>query len=383
MTAQPSPQQLMAMNDQARAILIDRSVDSWQPTATQALSGTIPGQVVNFQLRNIGLLKRIIIEITGTFVRSAAETHTLQAWGPANILSNVTLTDYNSQNRIQTSGWHLFLAATARRQLVWGGALTNDSPVDIGNNMDVIKCPASVTTVQPFRMYYEVPVAYGDFDLRGAMFMNVINANAQLQMTVNPNFSVSSTGNGVLAVYKSSSTDIGTVASMTIRIHQNYLDQIPKDRNNNPILPVMDLSKMYQLQNTALTGLSANQDFPVPYANGRSYLSTAIIYDDAGTLTAGTNVNYLAMTAANNLNFINTNPWVNALLTRQIISDDFPNATYYIDHRKQPINTLNYGNIQTTFNPASVAGATSQLLVGWEFFSDINQIVAASSLPAG
>lgn len=379
---QMSAQQMQDMNNTYRSIVLGRAVDCWLPIFSQTITTNIPGTVINVPLRNVGLLKRVVIELNGSVVQGAAETQTASPWSIANILSGVVLQDFNSQNRIQTTGWHLHAAASFRRQSAFGAAFTNDSPMQFGNNVVVIRSPSSFTTTQIFRMYFEVPLAYGDYDLRGAMYMGVVNATANLQMTINPTFFVPSTGDNALAAYKSSTAQAGVISTLTIQVHQNYLDQIPTFDNGNPILPFLDLSKMYQLQNTAFSGFTASQDFPIPYANGRNYLSTMLMYDNVG-LNAGTDVNYFALTAANNLQFIKWSPNMTSLMARQIMGDDFPTGSYYFDHRKQPINTLNYGNMQLIVNPSSVISAASQFLVGWEFFADINQLVTASSLSAG
>src|SRR5690606_15860327 len=112
-----------------------------------------------------------------------------------------------------TTGWHLHALATARRAGAFGAAFTNDSPVSMGSNFEVIHAPAAVTTEDEIRMFYEIPVCYSDNDLRGAIYANVVNAQGQLQLTVNPNLVVGSGGSGVLAAYKSSSaSDLGTIS---------------------------------------------------------------------------------------------------------------------------------------------------------------------------
>jgi len=58
------------------------------PVYQATLTGTLPGQVVNVPIRNVGLLKRSKF----SFAQGAAETQTLTPNGLANLFSNVTLT---------------------------------------------------------------------------------------------------------------------------------------------------------------------------------------------------------------------------------------------------------------------------------------------------
>jgi len=384
MNAPVKQKDVQEMNMMARGLVLDRAIDMWQSIYTASLSGDPRNQVINVPVRNVGLIKRFIIEITGNIAQSAAETLTRTPLGISNALSNITFTDLSNQTRINTSGWHMHMLATARRQMAFGAAFTNDSPMAMGNNFNTIAAPASVTTVQPFRMFYEVPLSYGDMDLRGAIYANVVNATMNLQMTVNPNFVTASGANPTLGVYSSSAAGTGVISGFTINVYQNYLDQLPVAQNG-PILPLLDLSTAYLLNNTVATGISQGQDFAIPYANFRNFMSTFALYDNFGSASAvGTDINYWSIQSANYTNIIKVDPWLSSLLTRQIISDDFPAAAgrsiYYFDHRRKPINTVQYGNMQLIANPAQVQASTSQMLVGYEALAIINQITQAGSL---
>jgi hypothetical protein len=213
----------------ARNLILQNSQDMIVPIYTATLTGTLPGQVVNVPVRNVGLLKRFFIEIKFSFAQGAAETQTLTPNGLANTLSNVTFSDLSNQSRVNTSGLFLHYLATARRQCAFGAAFTNDSPTGIGSNFSIIKAPSSVTTAQPCSMFYEVPIAYGDMDLRGSIYSSVVNATMNLQFTVNPNFSVGSTSDKTLAAYQSSTAQVGVLSAMTVTVYQNFLDQLPPD----------------------------------------------------------------------------------------------------------------------------------------------------------
>lgn len=379
-----------AENMMARQLVLQRSVNRWTQIFQRPFTtGNILGNVVNVPLRNVGLVKRYYVRVDMTFARGAAETQTLTSFGPANTLSQIILTDLANNNRIQTSGWHLFTMSTVRKRLltgvspVFGGAFTNDSPVDFGNNFNVISAPASVSSnaTQTLRVWYEVPVAYSDYDLRGAIFANVVNATFNLQLTINPQFSVASTADGTLAVYKSSTADLIVPSLCTVTVYANYLDQLPMGQNG-PILPLLDLGTAYLLNNTFQTGFTQGQDYPITYANFRDFLSTTVILDQNGTLNPGTDVNYFALQSANYTRIWEADPILATLWARNILMDDPPAGVYYFDSRERPINTDQYGNMELVINPSTATGNTVAY-IGYEQMAIINQVTQAGSLAAG
>lgn len=375
----------MQANEAARNIVLSAGVNMTQQIFTQQIAAAnVRSTVLNVPIRQVGLIKRFYVQCKGAIVQAAAETLTRTAFAGANIFSQIVFNDLSNNVRINTTGWHMHLVATARRQMPFGAAYTTDSPVLIGSNFVVNTIPSPVTTTQNFSWFYEIPISYSDFDLRGSIYAAVVNATMNLQLTVNPNFVVASTGNPTTAVYISSSTDLGTINNFTVTVWQNYLDQIPF-ANGGPIIPAMDLSTAYLLNNSVTSGLVTGTDVATPYANFREFLSTIFIYDNFGSAQAvGAAINYMSLQAANYTNIWQVTPALAALWTRNIIGDDMPaqtaRETYYFDSRVKPINTIQYGNQQIVFNFAQVQAATSQLLVGFESFAQINQITQAGSL---
>lgn len=382
---QVDPRQQNLMN---RQLVLSNAINEWLPIYANTFTSG-PGTVINVPLRNVGLVKRLLVEISGTLNIGAAETQSQTRIGIANLLSNITLTDLSNQTRINTAGWHLHFLSTAKRQFAMGAAFTSDSPINIGSNFPVITAPASYSASgQTFRMFYEIPVSYGDMDLRGAIYANVVNATFNLQLTINPNFFVASTADPALAAYRSSTATLGSIPTFTVTVLQNFLDQLPV-LNGKVVLPALDLGTAYLLNNTQISGLVQNQDNPIPYANFRDFMSTFAIYDNFGYATApvGSDINYWTLQSANYTNILKYDPYVASLLTRWIISDDFPAgqangalATYYFDHRARPISTIQFGNMSLVMNPANVQTPTSALYLGYESLAYINQVTQAGSL---
>lgn len=376
---QPAQQYNQQMNDQARGLVLMNSREMFQQVAQVVVpnAGNL-GTVINIPLRNVGLVKRIIVEVTGSVAQTAAETQNLTPFGLANIFSNINVTDLSNYQRINTTGWHLTSLATLRRQGAYGAAFLNDSPVSYGSNFVVNNCPAQITAIKPFRFYYELPLAYSDTDLRGSIYAAVVNATWNLQMTVNASFFVAAGANPTSAVFRSSIATLGTLTALTITVFQVYLDQLPFV-GPNPVLPLFDLATGYLITNTTQVGLAVNQDFPVQYPNFRQILSTMFIYDNGGSLNPGTDLNSIGIQAANLVFLYKTDPFTAALRLRNTIGDDFPAGAYCLETRMQPINTTQYGNMQLVLNP-SVVNASAQVLMGLEMLGIINQVANASSL---
>jgi hypothetical protein len=364
----------------ARAAVLQNGVDRIQQIYANTVNGST-SPVVNISPRNVGLIKGFFVDIEATLTVGATDPAAITKFGPANILRQIQFIDLQNNTRIQTTGWHLHFINTARAQRPFGLADTlESSPIDYGNNWDVISAPAAPAALATatVKMRYYVPLAYSNDDLRGAVYANVVNATMNLQLTINSSPFVA-TGDATAAVYSGNS---GTIGDVTVTVYQHYIDQLPVGQGGTPILPILDLSTIYELKNTTLTGMAANQDYPIPYANFRSFLSTFAVYDNGGTLNVGTDINYWAQQSANFTNIFKLTAVETALLTRIRNGTDYPAGVYYFDHRRRPLNTIQYGNIELVLNASSV-GANSAILAGFESFAMINVISGAGSLPAG
>lgn len=371
---------LLQQNAMARAAILHQS----QNMVQSITGGTIanPGNTnntINVSPRLVGFVKRFLVEIQATITNAdAANDLTLTEFGPANLLSQVIFTDLSNNIRIQTAGWHLMMVSSVKRGRPFGAVYLNDSPVDFGSNWPVIKAPLTIprSSSAVVNMIYEIPLSYSDTDFRGAVWLGVTNATANLQLVVNPNPTVAAGADATLAVY--SGTANATISSFTYNVYQNYLDQLPVGKQGI-VLPINDISTVYLLNNTTQVGIVANQDFPIPYANFRDFLSTFAVYDNGGALGVGADINYWAIQAANYVNTLKVDPNIVALWTRNMIGTDMPKGCYYFSHRHRPISTIQYGNQELILN-ASTVNANAKLLMGYESFALVNLIAQAGAL---
>lgn len=366
------------------------AIDMWQQLNPQFQSSPAPGSVLTFYIRNVGLVKRLVLQFKATVTAGASTTQTLTKLGLANFVSNVIFSDLGNNQRINTTGWHLTAVASAKRRTVFGAAYTTDTPLGYGNNNNRIQyAPSTIAATASSEIDFclEIPFVQNDTDLRGAIYADVTQATMQVQVTLNPNMFVTSTADPTLAVYQSGGTDLATLSSVTLQVTQNYLDQLPRIASNGalvPILPNLDIGTAYTMYNTASGLPVVNQDNSAAFVNQRTYQSVTFVYDNNGTLNVnGTDINYINLTSANLTNVLNLNPKMLGLMGRQVIGDDFPCGMYYMDFRHRPIDTNQFGNMLLNINPSSVGGSGAVILYGWEAFSIIGLVNQGGAIPSG
>lgn len=390
---QVSPQQQNAMVRQlilrggpVGQIYFPPAVDMWQLLNPILPASVGPGNVITVQLRNVGLVKRLVLEINATVTAGATSTQTLTPLGLANLISNVMFIDLGNNTRINSSGWHLNLVSSVKRRRVFGAAVATDTPNGYGAvNNRVMYAPPTIAAngTTPIRFILEIPFVKNNHDLRGAIFADVTNAVMQVQLTLNPQMFVSATADPTLAMYQSGGSDLATLSGVTVQANQNYLDQLPRNpQTAAPILPALDLGTAYLLNNTPGGLPVQNQDNGYSFVNARSYESVAWIYDNNGVLNInGADLNYVQVTSANFTQILRYDGQMMCLVERDIVGSDLPKGMHYLDFRSRPISTDQYGNMQLILNPSSVGGSAATFLFGWEAYGVIGVVSQAGSLP--
>jgi len=396
MAEQLSPAQL---NSIARQLIKARAVKMTQPIFSQTYTASGTGNisssqpVVTVNPRNVGLIKGFWVKIAATITNGSAVVINLADLGPSNLLSQIQFNDLNNNTRIQTTGWHINFLNSMKARRAFGSSLVRttgfDTPENYGANWTgQISAPATIAAAATgaVTMWYWVPLAYSDDDLRGAVYANVVNATMQLNLTFNTTPVVANATDATSALYvgaAAGSTALAVISAATVTVYQSYLDQLPVG-NGAVILPVLDLATIYDIKNTAVTAVVANQDFPIQYANFRDFLSTTMIYVNTaatGARGVGADINYLALQSANFTNIWKKDTGLIALETRNHLGSDLPPGCYYFGSREKPISTVQYGNMQLVLN-AITAGAGAYALMGYESFALVQTLNMAGSLAA-
>jgi len=372
---------LASANAQARNIVLANSVLMVQPIASITVNPANQN-VVNIQPQNVGLTLGFYVIVSGGVTNGAGTQANLTPLGAANVLQNITYTDLQNINRVQTTGAHIALLNTAKQGFGFGGNYAPNLPYGLGGaNFGVFSAPATIAAAGTgtLRMNYFVPLAYSSNDLRGAVYTNVVNATQNLQLTINKTPFVGAT-DPTAAVYSNNAAGAWT-NNVTITVYQIYRDQIPTN-GNQPILPVLDLNTVYDLKNTSLTGMVTNQDFPFAFPNMRQFNSVFAIYSNGVQLNAGTDINYWSLVSANATQLFKLDPLTATLFARQTLMGDPPLGTYYFDFRNKPIDTISFGNMTLNLN-ASLVNASAYMTVLTEAFQQVQAIPYASSLNIG
>lgn len=381
------------------------AIDVWQPQNPVLPASPGPGSVLTFQLRNVGLVKRLVIRFTAT-VNAPAETYNLALTplGLMNFISNVTFFDLGNNQRINSTGWHLTIISCAKRKRIYGANYVTDTPFGFGggvqaahtdngpgypNNTNVQYAPEAIDAGDSATVVFqlEVPFVANDVDLRGAIYADVTQATMQVQVTINPNFFVASGADPTLAVYQSSGATLGTLSNVSVQYWQNYLDQLPSVVQNGakvPLLPQLDIGTAYMLTNSSSGLPVVNQDNNASFVNSRTYQSVVFIYDNNGTLNNnGSDLTYIQLQSANFTNILYLDGGMIELIERNVFGADLPLGTYYLDFRHRPIDTNQYGNMQLVIKPSNVGGSGAAFLYGWEAYGIIGLVNQGGSIPSG
>lgn len=363
-----------------------------QPVFNQAWNPSQQPQLT-FRPNFIGLLRSFTVVITGTVNNTdGANAATLSDLGLAALLDpaqGIVLQDLNGYNRIQSGLWHLLIVESVKRQKLYGASFTPEqgTPWEAAGGWTPIAQPTASLAhgdSSTFRIQFEIPVTYAPDDLRGGIWISVVNATMQVTLSINPNLFIAS-GDSTFALY--SGTTSMNLSGVNVQVYQNYYDQLPVGQDGQPALPLQDMSTVYELKKTQFANIASGVENPFPFSNLRRFLSTTAIYDSApasggATRFAGSDVNYWALQTASQLYLWRLDPQQFAEIFRHYTGWDLPNGFYFFDHRRQPIYTPTYGNMQILLNPIS-AGTGAIVHIGYEDFADVNLLTQSTSLPAG
>jgi hypothetical protein len=386
-----------------RNLIVRKALPVRLPIYTQTVNvAAQAGSPLSIQqnIRNVGLLRGFLIEVTLNLQASATPTWAMTQFGPWNLLSNITFYDLGNYLRHNSPGWHFAAIQTMRQgqsvqnsnsvvnkspwPYTWTPNLTSaNSGPGFGNNYPLISGgPSTIadTNAHTVTQFYYVPIAYSDVDLRGAIYLGVVSSTANLQFTINPNIVVAS-GDSYGAVYSGAGTVNAATTTATITIYQDWYDQLPTSQDGAPLLPALDMSKNYQLQWTTFQGIVQGNDFPMPYGNYRWFQSTLAIFDNNAVLSNGSDVNYFSLVTANFSRVFQMDPYTVQSETRKLLGTDLPRGMYYFDHRRRPINSNQYGNIALNINASSVSNsASANVYLGYEYFTTAGSALGAGSL---
>ncbi len=330
------------------------------------------GTTTRLKLFNVGVLTKLQLYVTAAITIGTA-TATPSAKAPYNLISRIRLTDYDGTDRINLSGFQLFMLNCVRSRALFGyhntpavtAAFTNPVvPTAVGNGtvgffMDV-----------PLAFDIENPVVQLQ-DLRGA----ILAQTAVGEMYLSIDWITSLYANGdVDSLYSGGATTtvVGNPAAnfITVTMWQEYLLPQAVGPQGEIPLPPVDLMTVYELNGNLKSSdnLAVNTEKLMSYPNVRSVIGAYFNYVQATTMTQG-KINGFRLIANGN-NVLKDHSELSQLVYQRnfmLADNDTVPGAYWISHRDKPIETALFGNVQMGITPNTV-GATPYIEVAYESF---------------
>jgi hypothetical protein len=355
-----SAAQAMQQNLQLRQMLLGSA-----PAQRKAL-GNFAGQLggsTRIKIFNVGVTTRILLDVTMTYdVATAAVTPTIKA--PFNVMNRVKLTDFDGTDRINASGYQLFVLNSVRRRMQYG--------YNNGSAAAVLTAPtAGAGTVgvgRTLNFQMEIPLAFDPTaDLRGALLTQTAVGEAWVNIDWN---TVAVSASDVDSIFNSATGVVSNVA-FSVAAFQEYL--LPQSINGQVPLPTFDLMTVYEFAGAlkSTDNLAVGSEKLLNYPNVRSVIGSYFNYVNGGALNAApTDIQKLRLIANGNNVLKEYGPRDKLFEQRIYMLDgsDLRPGTYFEPHRQKPIETALFGNIQYGITPNTVSAGNTYVEVAFESF---------------
>ena len=316
------------------------------------------GQLATIKLRNVGILTGVDLVVSAEITITTAAVPT--AYGPFNFVKAIQYNDFNNTNRINISHRALTVVESLRtRRLVARGFLSDlvDTPAVAGSVAGQIQLPTAVVTPSGtnFRVPVSLPICYDEnSNLKGAVLAQTDRGEQYVSVQLPTNAQVF--GSTDDAVYSSGA---GSVGNIYITAYQKFLQ--PQPINGQLYLPTQDLVTVYELNGNMVStsDLAVGQAKYINYPNARQVLSSVHIYFNGSAtvgdgFTFGTDMTKVEIELSANTTMSAWNgPDLYDTLRRYFNGDLFPGAMAF-DHRRVPIDTVDFGQVQAKLTPSEV-----------------------------
>lgn len=362
---QISSQQAAANAMQQNLLLRQQLLGSAPPMRKNlgTYAGVLGGST-RIKLFNVGVTTRILLDVTMQYdVATASVTPTNKA--PYNCLNRVKLTDFDGTDRINASGFQLFMLNSVRRRMQYG--------FNNGSATAVLSSPTSgagtVGAARQLNFQMEIPLAFDPTaDLRGALLTQTAVGEAWINLDWNPS-GVSTTGDSD-SIFSSAT---GTLANVTFSVNafQEYL--LPQAIGGQVPLPTFDLMTVYEFAGAlkSTDNIAVGSEKLFNYPNVRSVIGCYLNFVNGGAMNPATTDISKFRLIANGNNVLKEYLARDKLFEQRIYmldgSDTRPGA-YFEPHRQKPIETALFGNIQYGVTPSVANAGNTAFEVGFESF---------------
>lgn len=370
----PAPGQMSQQAQAAQAIqqniLLRQALLGSAPAMRKNLgnfTGGVPGGTTRIKLFNVGVTTRILLDVIAT-VDIGTLAGTLSPKAPFNLINRIKLTDFDGTDRINASGYQLFILNSVRRRMAYG--YNNGSQTAVLTSPVI---PVATGASQTIRFQLEIPLAYDPAsDLRGALLTQTavgeawINIDWNTLLVSNGNDDAVYNGTGTTTVVQSAGT------TFQINAFQEYL--LPQPMANGQVpLPTLDLLTVYEFNGALRSSdnIGANQEKLFNYPNVRSVIGFYANFINNGVMNpATTDISKFRLIANGNNVFKEYLPTDKLFEQRIYMHDgsDLRKGSYFETHRQKPIETALFGNVQMGITPSSVSGSNTNFEIGFESF---------------
>jgi hypothetical protein len=368
-------------NQLARNLIFSNAKPIIQAVGNKSFATVTAGNnVYSVAPLQIGFLRRFIVVVTGTITNTGAGILTLSPNGADNLLSNITFNDFTGNPRHNASGRAFSYVEGAKYQRIPGAAYTSDSVSGYGSIIASNVAPATIANAGTGTVtrIFEIPIMVdtGKF-MAGGMWLGVNNQSTMLNLTGNLTPVVVTAADPLNAIYTGVS---GTLTNVTMTVYQDYWNNLPKDKNNNPILPMNDIATAYMITetNSGLTFASGQQsqwNFPT----FSKLLGTYFAYDNAGVLNPGTDLSTIRLVVSNYSIIKEYSPLSLSREMRNVYGADLPKGQYAITSRMHNLDVSQYPSLQLQITP-SAATAGAYAMVTTEILRPMQYMAAASGV---
>jgi hypothetical protein len=357
------PQNLIAQNRQLRAALLASAPPFRKKLGNFASTSILNPPDTRAQLFNVGITTGLVLDVIasvtiGTAIATAGNK------APYTLLTRVRLTDFDGTDRVNVSGFQLYMINSVRVKAPYG--------VNNGSLASTLAMPVTPTAIGTANIEFQirVPLAYSSQDLRGALLTQT--AVGQAWLTVSWNQTLYTNGNDDCVYSGAATTTAVYAAAANFNCGQEYL--LPQAVNGKVPLPTLDLMTVYELAGYIRdnANLAIGLEKLINYPNVRSVIGAYVNYLNNGvmqSLVAGmTNWRVLA----NGNNTIKEYTAVDKMFDMReqsmIEQADLKVGAWYELHRDKPIETALFGNIQGGFTPLLYTAGNTNLEIAFESF---------------
>jgi hypothetical protein len=328
----------------------------------------VPGGTTRVKLFNVGITTRLLLDVNVSYTVGTAAA-TLSPKAPWNIIQKVKLTDYDGTDRINASGYQLWMLNSIRA----GGQPYGYNNTSAANVLAAPSAPVAVGA-QTANFQIEVPLAFQPTsDLRGALLTQTAVGEAYINIDWNSLFYANANAD---AVFNGAPTTTVTGVTINVNVFQEYL--LPQQIGSQVPLPTLDLMTVYEFAGAlkSADNIAAGQEKLFNYPNVRSVIGAYFNFTNNGIMNAApVDISKFRLIANGNNVLREYNP--NDKLFEQRITaafggfapmSDLRAGSYFELHRDKPIETALFGNVQYGITPSVANGGNQYFEVGFESF---------------